>query len=156
MYKRLLLIIGLLCSSVSYSAGSSINELNSCLALVDFVDIKLSEFSPNYDPQDIAVVHKGLFMYSRFLQDEVITPKLVHMYGGNKTQARLMQKLFDRQRKTFLLHLNERYTEQKLFTEYADSINQCQIRNPVRTEATEALGRALDTIKRMISTRPLA
>ncbi|MBR7888225.1 hypothetical protein J9B83_04650 [Marinomonas sp. A79] len=153
MYKKLLIIISLLCTPVLCVAGPSINQLNSCLALVDFVDIKLSEFSDHYSQEDMATVHKGLSMYSQFLQNEVITPKLVSMYGGNETQAKVMQKLFDRQRKTFLLHLNERYTEQKLLTEYAASINQCKSNTRIRPDAAKALNNAMNTIIKMVKAR---
>lgn len=154
MLKKLLFIVSVLCSSVSLStAGPSINQLNSCLALVDFVDIKLNSHTEHYSAADMARVHKGLALYSKFLQEDVITPKLEGMYGGNKTQARLMQKLFDRQRKTFLHHLNERYTEKKLLTDYAASINQCSSNTRLRPDTAKALNTAMNTIIKMAKAR---
>lgn len=150
MYKYLLFVFGLLSASLSWSAKApSINELNSCLALVDFVDIKLDEFADHYSANDMFVVHKGLAAYSQFLQQEVITPKLVGMYGGNHTQAKLMQKLFDRQRKSFLQSLNDRYSEQKLLTEYAASINDCRAKTRIKADTAKALDRAITAMIRM-------
>ena len=123
MHKNLIFIFSLMCSPLVIAAGPSINEINSCLALVDFVDIKLDESSDQYDAGDMVRIHKGLFAYREFLQHDIITPKLLSMYGGNADRAKLMQRLFERQRKSFFRHLDERYTQKKLLTDYASVIH---------------------------------
>lgn len=140
----LMFVIGLLCSPAMFAAAPSINELNSCLALVEFVDTKLDNFSDHHSSEDMVIVHRGLSGYRNFLQDDVITPKLLSMYGGNEAQAKLMQKLFDRQKNTFFKHLNERYSEKKLFTEYAAAINDCTAYTRIRAEVAKPLNIALD------------
>ncbi|RBP83955.1 hypothetical protein EBI01_09175 [Marinomonas rhizomae] len=142
--KNLIFIISSLCSATLFAANPSINELNSCLALVEFVDSKLDNFTDNYDAEDMTIVHGGLSAYKDFLQIDVITPKLLNLYGGNESQATLMQRLFDRQRATFFRHLNERYSEKKLFTEYAAAINDCTAKTRIRPDAAKRLHAALD------------
>jgi hypothetical protein len=136
-----------MCSPVIIAAGPSINEINSCLALVDFVDIKLDESSDQYDAGDMVRIHKGLSAYSEFLQHDIITPKLLSMYGGNSDRAKLMQRLFERQRKSFFRHLNERYTQKKLLTDYASAINDCSGKTRLSVEVAEALKAALDNME---------
>jgi len=144
IYKNIAFILSFICSPVAVAAGPSINEMNSCLALVEFVDTKLDKFADQYAANDIAQVHKGLSDYSDFLKHDVITPKLLSMYGGNATQAKLMQRLFDKQKATFFRHLNERYTEKKLFTEYAAAINDCSAKTRLKVEVAKSLRTALD------------
>lgn len=147
MHKNLIFIFSLMCSPVIIAAGPSINEINSCLALVDFVDIKLDESSDQYDAGDMVRIHKGLSAYSEFLQHDIITPKLLSMYGGNADRAKLMQRLFERQRKSFFRHLNERYTQKKLLTDYASAINDCSGKTRLSVEVAEALKAALDNME---------
>lgn len=142
--KHLMLVLSLFLSPELFSANPSINELNSCLALVDFVDTTLDNFSDHYTVDDMAIVHGGLSAYKNHLKNDVITPKLLSMYGGNEMQAKLMQKLFDRQRATFFEHLSERYSEKKLFTEYAAAINDCTANTRIRPEVAKPLNTALD------------
>jgi len=142
--KYLMLVVGLVCSPAMYGATPSINELNSCLALVEFVDTKLNDFAANYAVADMAIVHSGLSAYKHYLQQDVITPKLLSMYGGSKPKAKLMQRLFDRQKATFFKHLTERYSERKLFTEYAAAINSCRANTRIRPEVAKSLNTALD------------
>ena len=145
MSKYLVFMVGLLCSlSFVWAANPSINKLNTCVALVEFVDSKLDDYADHYSSEDMAVVHRGLSAYRSFLQDDVVTPKLLSMYGGNAVQAKLMQTLFDRQKKTFASHLNERYTEKKLFTDYAAAINDCTAYTRIKPEVVKSLNTALD------------
>ena len=102
VYKNLIFAINLLCSPALLAANASINELNSCVALVDFVDAKLDNFASHHAVEDMAVVHSGLSAYKDFLQNDVITPKLLSMYGGNEAQAKLMQKLLIAKERLFL------------------------------------------------------
>ncbi|WP_417527697.1 hypothetical protein [Marinomonas shanghaiensis] len=143
-YHNLIFILVLLCSPLSAANKVSINELNACQALVEFVDVKLDEFADHYAAQDIALVHKGLSAYRDFLQNDVITPMLLGMYGGNVDQAKLMQNLFDRQKVTFFRHLGERYSERKLFTEYAAAINDCTAYTRIRPDVAKSLNVAFD------------
>lgn len=142
--KYLFFVISLLCSPAMFAANPSINELNSCLALVEFVDIKLDNFADHYAAEDMVIVHSGLSAYKNHLQNDVIPPKLLSMYGGNESQAKLMQRLFDRQKETFFKHLSERYSEKKLFTEYAAAINDCTENTRIRPEVAKPLNTALD------------
>ena len=150
IHKNLIFIVSLMCPLGVNAANPSINEVNSCLALVDFVDIKLDEFAGQYNAEDIVLVHKGLSAYSDFLQNDVITPKLLSMYGGNDVQAKLMQNLFDRQKKSFFRHLNERYTKKKLFKDYAAAIKDCSGKTRISVDVAEALKAALDNMATLV------
>lgn len=149
--KCLLAVLSLCCATAMFAATPSINELNSCLALVEFVDNKIDKFAEHYAPADMVIVHNGLSAYKNYLQHDLITPKLLSMYGGNKAQTKLMQRLFDRQKTTFFKHLNERYSERKLFTEYAAAINDCTSNARIRPEVAKPLNIALD--KMMVMAR---
>ncbi|MGO2354204.1 MAG: hypothetical protein ACTH58_05655 [Marinomonas foliarum] len=150
MSRYLVFMVGLLCSpSLVWAANPSINELNSCVALVEFVDSKLDDYAKNYAEEDIRAVHTGLSSYRDYLQEEVITPRILNMYGGNAGQAKLMQTLFDRQKNTFASHLNERYSEKKLFTEYAAAINDCTAYTRIKPEVVKKLNLAITAMIRM-------
>ncbi len=147
IYKNLIFIASLMCPLGANAAEPSINEINACLALVDFVDTKLDEFSDQYDVGNMVLIHKGLSAYSEFLQHDIITPKLLSMYGGNADRAKLMQRLFERQRQSFFRHLNERYTQKKLLVDYASAINDCSGKTRLSVEVAETLKAALDNMK---------
>lgn len=146
--KKTAFILGFICSPMIIAAGPSINEMNSCVALVDFVDTKLDEFADQYPADEITLVHKGLSGYSDYLKEDVISPKVLQMYGGNATQAALMHRLFDKQKATFFKHLNERYTKKKLFTEYAAAINDCSAKTRLSAGTAKDLNVALDLMIR--------
>lgn len=153
--KHLFFLVSLLCSpSWLLAANPSINELNSCFALVDFVDSKLDEFAGNYAKEDVLAVHAGLSAYGGFLQNDMIKPKLLNMYGGNEAQAKLMQALFDRQKASFYKTLNGRYTEKKLFTEYAAGINDCRANVGIPPAIAKTLNTAINTMIKMARQRP--
>ena len=61
--NHLMLVLSLFFSPAMFAANPSINELNSCLALVDFVDTTLDNFSDHYTLDDMAIVHSGLSAY---------------------------------------------------------------------------------------------
>ncbi|MDE8604794.1 hypothetical protein M3I01_018185 [Marinomonas sp. RSW2] len=111
------------------------------------MDIKLDESSDQYDAGDMVLIHKGLSAYSEFLQHDIITPRLLSMYGGNADRAKLMQRLFERQRKSFFRHLDERYTQKKLLTDYASVIHDCSGKTRLSVGVEEALKAALDNMK---------
>jgi hypothetical protein len=146
IYKKIIFTGGLLCSMITLAANPSINEIHSCVALVDFVDAKLSRSEDIYSQQDKLVIHKGLSGYARYLDDDVITPKLLNMYGGNAAQAQLMKKLFSRQQARFIKYLDDRHSGQKFATDYAIAIKECTTKAPAQGDVALLLEQAFDTI----------
>ncbi|MBJ7536249.1 hypothetical protein [Marinomonas transparens] len=145
-------VVSMLClvvAPLSMAAYPSINEAQSCQALVDFVDIKVSKIGDRYTKNDIALIRKGLSAYSAYLQEDVITPGLLSFYGGNAKKAKAMNKLFYRNKVTFMRHLNERYSDQKLITDYAYAINQCAKKSLPKGDTYWQLKSSLETIIRL-------
>ena len=145
IYGRIAMIAGVTGSSV-LSAATSINEIHSCLALTNFVDSKISSASNTYSEEEIVLIHTGLRRYGDYLDREVIDPKLLQFYGGNESQAKLMKKLFSRQQASFIRYLSDRYSEDKIPTDYVVAIKECSIKTRSQGDVALALKQAIDTM----------
>lgn len=131
------------CLMTNAIAKTSINEIHSCLAMVDFVNAKLESSESMYSPEDKAVIHKGLSGYARYLENDVIDPKLLNLYGGNAAQAKLMKRLFTRQQKRFIEHLDVRHVEKKFSTDYVIAIRECSVQTRSQGDIALSLRQAL-------------
>lgn len=147
-YKKMVLIIGLTSSSMSIAITSSINEIHSCLALTDFVDSKINSATNTYSTEEMDIIHQGLRAYSRYLDHDVIDPKLLNIYGGKVSQAKLMKKLFSRQQSSFTRYLSDRYAEAKIPTDYAIAIKECSIKTGSQGDVALALKKAISTMSK--------
>ena len=127
-------------------ASSLINEMQSCQGLLEFVDSKLEAMPSSYDKNDVKTVRKGLKSYNQYIQREIVAPGLLAFNGGDKTKANLMQKQVDTYKKTIVKQLNDRYPQNRLFTEQAVSINNCAKKAVPSGEELEALKKALTTM----------
>ncbi|AEF53196.1 hypothetical protein [Marinomonas posidonica] len=142
--KRGLIIICLLFLPVFVSANASVNAINSCLALVEFLDDKISKAGVAYSEKEIADIQKGLGTYSHYLKHEVIKVRLLDMYAGNKTQAKLMWKLFHHQKKTFIKHLSQHFSVKKIPNEYAVALRNCVVKaRPQKVSVSQPLASAI-------------
>lgn len=142
-YKKLVLVMSLMGSSVLLAADTSINRIHSCLALTGFVYTKVSSANETYSTEEIALIRKGLKSYGQYLDRDVIDPKLLKLYGGNASQANLMKKLFSRQQSSFTRHLTERYAESKFRTDYAMAIEECSVKTGSQSDVALALKKAI-------------
>jgi len=145
IYRSIVIIAGLT-GSLVVTAATSINEIHSCLALTNFVDSKISGASNTYSEEEMALIHSGLRRYGNYLDHDVIDPKLLKLYGGNVAQAKLMKKLFSRQQRSFTRYLNDRYSEDKIPTDYVIAIKECSIKTRSQGDVALALKQAIDTM----------
>lgn len=146
IYRNILIIIGLISSSMTMAVTTSINEIHSCLALTNFVNSKISGASNTYSTEEMDMIQKGLTSYSRYLDRDVIDPKLLKIYGGKVSQANLMKKLFSRQQASFTRYLSDRYSEDKIPTDYAIAIKECSVKTGSQGDIALALKKAIDTM----------
>ncbi|MEP3350052.1 MAG: hypothetical protein ABJN96_08885 [Marinomonas sp.] len=151
IYKHITLFVIFFFSMTNAMAKTSINEIHSCLALVDFVNSKLESSESTYSPEDKAIIHKGLFGYARYLENDVIDPKLLKLYGGNVAQAKLMKKLFNRQQSRFIEYLDERHAERKFATDYVIAIKECSVKTRSQGDVALYLRQALTTMEKLDS-----
>ena len=145
IYKRIGVGICILFSFNVLAASTSLNEMHSCLALVNFVDSKIATAA--YEENDKSAIKKGLLDYSQYLDKDVINPKLLQMYGGNQAQATLMKRLFVRQQVKFTEYLNDRYAERKLKSDYAVAIRKCSVKTRTEGDVAHSLIQAIDIME---------
>ncbi|BFM50024.1 hypothetical protein [Marinomonas sp. THO17] len=124
-WKRGLIILFILCPVFPLSASATVNAVNSCLALTEFLDEKISLEIEAYSQQQIDDMREGLNLYANYLKFNVIREKLLEMYAGNKDQAQLMWNLFFRQKNTFIKHLSQHYSVTKIPSDYSVALKRC-------------------------------
>ena len=144
--KKILLAFGfsLVLSSSSF-ASPSINDMQSCQALLDFVDEKLSTNS-KYSVNDVKTVKNGLNQYNEYIQKEIVTPGLIKFNAGDITKAKAMQKQVDDYKLSLVNAYKKRYVENRMYTDYAIAINNCAKKAVPSGEALENLKASLNTI----------
>ncbi|RBO86144.1 hypothetical protein [Marinomonas aquiplantarum] len=142
--KRGLIVICLLFSPVLMSANGSVNEINTCLALTEFLDEKIALEVEVYSQQQIDDMRKGLNIYAYYLKHTVIKTKLLDMYAGNKVQAQLMWNLFYRQKNTFIKHLSQHYSVNKIPSDYSVALSKCLVKaKPAHSQVAQPIANTL-------------
>ena len=140
--------------SVSAFSAPSINDMQSCQALLDFVDVKLKDSSASYPTADIKAIRNGLEQYNAFIQDTIITPGLLQYNAGDATKANDMQKQVDAYKLTLVNALNARYPDKRVYTDHAVAINNCAMKAVPSGEALEDLKVALTTLLKLAQSNP--
>lgn len=123
--KKILIIGLLLIFSKSSMAAGLINEMQSCQALIKFIDNKLDLAPSTYEQDDVNKVRKGLGTYNQYIQRQIVSPGLLQFNGGDKDKANQMQKQVDTYKKTLVKQLEARYPKNRLFTDHAIAVNNC-------------------------------
>lgn len=127
-------------------AAPSINEMQGCQAVLDFVSSKLDSAPANYAKADIEVIRKGLAGYNLYIQDEIITPGLLSYNKGDSAKAGLMQQQVNAYKQSLVVGLNSRYQNNRLYTDHAVAINECAKKAVPSGQALQNLKSALNTI----------
>ncbi|GLS90188.1 hypothetical protein GCM10007916_12550 [Psychromonas marina] len=123
--KKILIIGLLLVVSKSSLAAGLINEMQSCQALIEFIDNKLAVAPSNYDQEDVQKVRKGLGTYDQYIQRQIVSPGLLEFNGGDKDKANQMQTQVDTYKNTLVKQLETRYPQNRLFMDHAIAVNNC-------------------------------
>ena len=145
MRLKKLTLATLLCALPQLSISApSINEMQSCQALLDFVDSKLESAPAKYDAQQVAKVRKGLQGYNQFIQTTIVTPGLLKFNQGDKTKADLMQTQVDAYKKNLVTNFQKRYPQNRLFTDQAIDVNNCAKKAVPSGQALEDLKKSLN------------
>ncbi len=148
--KKVMLIVSLpfaLISSVF--AAPSINEMQGCQGLIDFVNAKLVSTSAKYPASDVKNIRVGLKQYNDYIQQEIVTPGLIKFNGGDQVKANAMQKQVDAYKLTLVKGLNVRYPQNRLFTDHAIQVNNCAKKAVPSGQALENLKVALTTMVKL-------
>ena len=127
-------------------AAPSINDMQGCQGVLDFVDKKLNPAPSKYPPSDVQNIRKGLKAYNQYIQKDIVSPGLLSFTKGDKAKAAALQKQVDDYKKTVVANLMKRYPQQRLFSDHAISINDCAKQAVPSGQALEDLKVALHTI----------
>jgi hypothetical protein len=144
------MIVGLLLIfSKSPMAAGLINDMQSCQALIDFVDNKLDSGPSNYNKGDVKKVRTGLESYNQYIQREIVSPGLLQFNNGDTTKANQMQKQIDTYKKTLVKQLEARYPQNRLFTDQAIAVNNCAKKAVPSGQELEELKEALNLMVKL-------
>ena len=127
-------------------AAPSINDMQSCQGVLDFVSQKLDSAPSNYPAADVSAVQKGLAQYDDYIQQTIVTPGLVNFNGGDSAKADVMQKQVDAYKATLVTGFNKRYPESRLYMDHAVMVNDCAKKAVPSGQALENLKTTLNTI----------
>lgn len=142
--KKLILISLLVITSHSSVAAGLINDMQSCQALINFIDTKLDVAPSSYDVSDVKKIKKGLKAYDQYIQREIVSPGLLQFNSGDKTKADQMQKQVNTYKDKLIKQLETRYPANRLFTDQAIAVNNCAKKSVPTGQELEHLKEALN------------
>lgn len=126
MNLKQMMVAVLLSGSAQVSlAAPSLNDMQSCQGVLQFVDTKLAEAPAKYPAEDVQKVRKGLKGYDQYIQREIIDPGLLAFNGGDKAKSDDMQKQIDAYKASIVKGLSARHPQKRLFMDQAVAVNNC-------------------------------
>lgn len=148
--KMITLLTGLACTfTMPVMATASINEMQSCQGLLDFLDSQLDVSSSKYSSTDIDVIRKGLKLYNQHIQEKIVTPGLIKFSTGDKAQAKALQEQVDAYKLTLVNSFKARYPEPRLYMDQAVALNNCTQKAVPADEALDDLKAAMNMIVKL-------
>lgn len=127
----------------SASSAPSINDMQGCQAIIDFVELKIEKAKSVYPEDDVEVVLTGLEAYDTYIQTTVITPGLLHYAAGDKPKAAALQQQVNVYKQGLVDSLEKRFPQNRLYTDMAISLNDCAKKAVPDGEALESLKSSL-------------
>lgn len=106
-------------------AAPSINDMQGCQALLNFVDGKLDPAPAKYNAADVKIVRTGFAAYDAYIQKEIVTPGLLKFNGGDQAKADAMQVQVDTYKAAVVNSYNKQYPQDRLFMDHAIAVNNC-------------------------------
>ena len=144
---KLLSMAFILCISQTAVSKPSINTMQTCQGLLDYLEIKLQDAPSNYPIDKVKKVREGLSQYHGYIQEEIVTPGLLQFNGGDASKAEAMQQQVDAYKTTIVKGLTTRYSSYDgLVTDHAISVNECAKEAVPSGEALENLKYAINTL----------
>lgn len=144
--KTILFLISTVVLSSSLFASPSLNDMQSCQGLLDFIDKKLEKAPSKYPSSDIKLIKDGLNKYNKYIQNEIITPGLANFNKGDYSKAKLMQKQVDAYKANLVKAYSKKYPQNRLYSDYAIAVNNCAKLAVPKGKALEKLKASLHTI----------
>lgn len=113
-------------SSYSISAAKpSINEMQTCQGLIDFVALKLEDLPKKYEDNDVKIVQKGLSAYNDYIQKAFVSPGLLKFSNGNQDKANALQKQVNAYKAKVVKSYQNQYPYHKISRGFVESLNKC-------------------------------
>ncbi|KKJ78587.1 hypothetical protein WH95_00325 [Kiloniella litopenaei] len=125
-------------------ADPSINNMQGCQALIDFIDAKLGQTS--YDSSDVAKVQNGLGAYNSYIQNEIITPGLLKFSNGDQGKAAKLQEQVDAFKSQVVAGYNKKYPQDRIFMDHVVALNNCTQQAVPKGADLEALKTSMETM----------
>ncbi|NQZ05731.1 MAG: hypothetical protein HRT35_01090 [Algicola sp.] len=107
------------------AAKPSINEMQTCQGLIDFVTLKLDNLPAKYNEDDVEIVQKGLRAYNKYIQKTFVNPGLLKFSNGNQNKADGLQKKVDVYKASVVKSYQNQYPYNKLSRGFVESLNKC-------------------------------
>jgi hypothetical protein len=107
------------------AAQPSINEMQTCQGMIDFVILKLEKLPSKYNENDVKIVQKGLGTYNRYIQNTYVTPGLLKYTQGKNNEANALPKQVDVYKEKVVKSYQNQYPYNKLSIDFAVFINKC-------------------------------
>jgi len=121
----LILSVVTLFSFQTSAAQPSINDMQTCQGLINFVTLKLESLPAKYDKGNVEVVQKGLSAYNKYIQNTFVSPGLLKFSKGNKNQAKALQQQVDAYKEKVVKNYQNQYPYNKLSKGFVESLNEC-------------------------------
>ncbi len=130
-------------------ATPSINDMQSCQGLLDFIDSRLDSVASQYEAADVKSVKAGLKGYNQYIQREIVSPGLLKFNGGDANKSAQMQKQIDNYKASVVVNFKKRYSENKLFADQVVALNDCTKKSVPSGQELEGLKQAFATMMKM-------
>jgi hypothetical protein len=111
--------------SISAHAKPSINDMQGCQAVIDFMDAKLADAPAKYDASNVKTARKGLKIYNSYIQNDIVSPGLLEFNGGDVAKAKAMQDQVDTYKASLTAALNSKFPQQRIFMDHVVTLNNC-------------------------------
>lgn len=145
LHRAALILSMTLTFSGTALSAPSINDMQSCQGLLDFVDQKLASAPAKYPADQVTAIRTGLSDYNHYIQTDIVSPGLLAFNGGDTAKAAAMQTQVDAYKATIVNGLTARYPANRLYTDQAIAINNC-------AKKAVPSGQALDNLKVALNT----
>ncbi|MBT0586999.1 hypothetical protein [Alteromonas oceanisediminis] len=129
-------------------AAPSINEMQTCQGLLDYLYEKTQSTNLIYAPSDKEIIAKGLQQYDDFIQETFITPGLQSFVESTDTQVSTLQAQIDDYKVSLVEQLRLQYAEEKFVMNEVVSLNNCTKK---AVPSGNALGDLKQAMERMIA-----
>lgn len=141
--KKTLLVTMLTAASLSSYGNTLLNDMQTCQAMLEFVDTKLGAVSSKYDKEKIAQAREGLKSYHTFIQQNVMSPGLAQFSQNDPAKAEGLRQQIYTYKRTLKESLNNRYPQDAITMDQVVAINNCTKKSLPGGSGLEALKSAL-------------